>query len=196
MSERILIVYGTTEGHTETIAAHIAAGMVRAGQEVRLERVERLPSDIDLAGYAGVIVGASIHMGKHQRGVVDFVKKHREALERTHNAFFSVSMVSAQYTEASHREAMELVERFEADTGWRPERVALFAGALLYTHYGFIKRYIVSRIEARKGGPTDTSHDYVFTNWSSVSHFADDFLAAVRAPPPEAEEPAAIHPSP
>lgn len=36
-------------------------------------------------------------------------------------------------------EAEGYVEEFETDTDWRPDRVAIFGGALLYTQYGFLE---------------------------------------------------------
>jgi menaquinone-dependent protoporphyrinogen oxidase len=41
-----------------------------------------------------VIVGASIHMGKHDDYVLDFVRENRDALECLPSAFFSVSMAA------------------------------------------------------------------------------------------------------
>ena len=49
--------------------------------------------------YHGVIVGASIHMGKHDKHVVEFVRKNREMLERLPSAFFSVSLAAHGDTE-------------------------------------------------------------------------------------------------
>ena len=62
-------------------------------------------------------------------------------------------------------------------TGWRPRKIGRFAGALLYTQYGFFKRWIMRRIARDKGSPdTDTSRDYVYTDWESVKGFAEEFL--------------------
>jgi menaquinone-dependent protoporphyrinogen oxidase len=58
--------------------------------------------------------------------------------------------------------------------------VGLFGGALLYTQYGFIKRYVMKQITRHKGSSdTDTSRDYVYTDWESVKHFAEEFLELV-----------------
>ena len=45
------------------------------------------------------------------------------------------------------------MEKFEEETGWRPAHVGLFAGALLYTHYGFIKKHVMKKIAERQGLP-------------------------------------------
>ena len=89
-----------------------------------------------------MIVGASIHMGKHDKHVVDFVRKNHDILARVPSAFFSVSLAAHGDTS----EAEGYVEQFEEETGWRPDKVALFGGALLYTQYGFVKRHMMKKI--------------------------------------------------
>jgi len=74
-------------------------------------------------------------------------------------------------------EAGGYIEEFVRETGWRPGMVGLFGGALLYTQYRFIKRHMMKRIVRHKGNPdTDTSRDYVYTEWENVKHFAEEFL--------------------
>lgn len=47
----------------------------------------------------------------------------------------------------------------------------------IYTQYGFVKRWIMRKIARDKGNPdTDTSRDYVYTDWDSVRRFAEGFL--------------------
>jgi menaquinone-dependent protoporphyrinogen oxidase len=125
-----------------------------------------LPGDRD-----GVIVGASVHMGKHDKHVVQLVQKNLDLLERLPSAFFSVSLAA----HGDSQEAEGYVDRFEEETGWRPARVALFSGALLYTQYGFVKRHMMRRIAKEKPGQLglDTSRDYVYTEWDAVHRFAE-----------------------
>jgi len=61
-------------------------------------------------------------------------------------------------------------------TGWHPARVELVAGALPYSKYNFLIRYVMRRIAAKEGGDTDTSHDYEYTDWEAVDRFARDAL--------------------
>lgn len=63
------------------------------------------------------------------------------------------------------------------ETGRRPQRVAQFAGALLYTQYGFVKRHMMERIVRDKPRDigTDLSRDYVYTGWDGVKLFAEHF---------------------
>jgi menaquinone-dependent protoporphyrinogen oxidase len=56
--------------------------------------------------------------------------------------------------------------------------VALCGGALLYTQYGFVKRHVMKKIARDTGNlGTDTSRDYVYTEWDGVKRFVEDFLA-------------------
>ena len=170
---KILILYGTTEGHTARIAEYMAE-VVRArghvGDAVDLKRAQ----DGLLDGYDAVIVGGSIHMGKHEDSVRGFVVKNRGALERVPSAFFSVSL--AAHGDMANAEAY--VENFEQETGWRPAQVGLFSGALLYRQYGFFKRLMMKKIVSSKPGglSTDTSRDHEYTDWEQVTGFAEDFL--------------------
>jgi menaquinone-dependent protoporphyrinogen oxidase len=176
---RVLIAYGTTEGQTARISEYLAEVIRDHGHEAYAVDIKGsgAPEPDD---YDAVIVGASIHMGKHEDYVRDFVRENRDALERLPSAFFSVSLAAHDDTE----EAEGYIEEFVQETGWHPSMVGLFGGALLYTQYGFIKRYVMKRIARHKGSPdTDTSRDYVYTEWDGVKHFVEEFLKTL---PPEA----------
>jgi menaquinone-dependent protoporphyrinogen oxidase len=163
---RILVPYGTTEGLTAKISEYVAEVIRGHGHEAEAVNIKGSGAPSPDA-YDAVIVGASIHMGKHEDYVLDFVRKNRDALERLPSAFFSVSMAAHDNPE----EAEGYIEEFARETGWRPARVGLFGGALLYTHYGFIKRHLMKKIARDKGNPdTDISRDYVYTEWDGVKH--------------------------
>jgi|SRR5215213_4279734 len=169
---RVLIPYGTTEGLTAKTSEFVADVIRGHGHKATVVDIKgsRVPK---LEGYDAVIVGASIHMGKHEDYVLDFVRENRDALERLPSAFFSVSMAAHDDIE----EAEGYIEEFVRESGWRPARVGLFGGALLYTNYGFIKRHLMKKIAREKGNPdTDTSRDYVYTEWDGVKHFVEEFL--------------------
>lgn len=169
---KILIGYGTSEGQASRIADHLAKVIRSRGFEAESLDLKRSP-DISLDGYDAVIIGGSIHMGKHQEEVADFVREHRADLERLPSAFFSVSL--AANGDLANAEAY--VENFVQLTGWRPAKVGLFRGALLYRQYGFLKRLMMKRIVRDKPGmSTDTSGDHVYTDWVQVTRFAEDFV--------------------
>lgn len=170
---KIYLPYSTGEGQTAKIAEYIADVVRAHGHEAQTADILRSENTVP-SGCDGVIVGASIHMGKHDKHAVDYVRTNRTVLEQLPSALFSVSL-------AAHGDPVEAegyVEEFEQATGWRPARVALFGGALLYTQYGFLKRHLMKKIASGKPGnlSTDVSHDYVYTEWDGVRRFAEDFL--------------------
>lgn len=180
---RILIAYGTSEGHTARIAQYMA-GVIR-NLDSEADTIDLSCCTPEPDRYDAVIIGASIHMGKHDGYVRHFVRQNRAALERLPSAFFSVSLTAHEHTEEARKEVEGYVEKFVQQTGWRPDKIGIFAGALLYTHYGFFKRWIMRKIARDKGSPDlDTSQDYIYTDWLSVKHFAEEFLGALSEPSP------------
>lgn len=176
---KIYIPYGTVEGQTAQIVEYIAEVVRANGHQAETADLKHSPDPLP-GGYDGVIVAASVHVGKHEGYVADFVKKNRAELERLPSALVSVSMAA----HGDEQTAEGYVEKFEQDTGWRPAHVGLFAGAVLYTHYGFIKKHVMKKIASDKGSPdTDTSRDYVYTEWDGVRRFTEDFLARFAEPP-------------
>jgi menaquinone-dependent protoporphyrinogen oxidase len=129
----------------------------------------------------GVIVGASVHEGRHQRTVRDWIRAERALLERVPSAFFQVSLTSVVRDDAHTEEAMHCVERLTTETGWAPARVGLFAGALLYTQYGWLKRQLMRMISKQNGGDTDTSRDVEYTDWNDVARWTETFCTAIPA---------------
>jgi menaquinone-dependent protoporphyrinogen oxidase len=180
---KILIAYGTTEGQTAKIADFIAEVVRGRGHAADAVNVKQFQPGLD--GYDAIIVGGSIHMGKHEDYVGDFVRRNRTALERQPSALFSVSL--AAHGDTANAEAY--VARFEQETGWHAAQVGFFAGALLYSQYGFFKRQVMKKIVRDKPGnlSTDTSRDYVYTEWDEVRAFTERFLD--RLVPSEAAEP-------
>ena len=173
MTKKILISYGTTEGHTARIAEYLADAIRGRGYLADAVDLKRAQDGL-LDGYDAVILGGSIHMGKHEEYVRDFVVKNRAALERLPSAFFSVSLAA----HGDMTNAQAYVENFEHETGWKPAQVGLFSGALLYRQYGFFKRLMMKKIVSSKPGglSTDTSRDHEYTEWDQLKRFAEDFL--------------------
>jgi menaquinone-dependent protoporphyrinogen oxidase len=180
---KILIGYGTTEGQTARIADYLASVIRSRGFEAQSVDLKR-SKDVPLDDCDAVIVGGSIHMGKHQQEVVDFVTKNRAVLERLPSAFFSVSLAASG--DAANAEAY--IANFEQQTGWHPTKVGLFGGSLLYRQYGFFKRWMMKRIVRDKPGTLslDTSRNHEYTDWDQVKRFAEDFLT--RLVPEDAAE--------
>lgn len=112
--------------------------------------------------------------------MVRFVKEHRAEIESVPNAFISVTLSEAgaersDATPAEHAKfvsgVQEVINRFLDETGWRPKHVKPVAGALLYTRYNFLIRFVMKRIARAEGGSTDTSRDHEYTDWAALDRF-------------------------
>jgi menaquinone-dependent protoporphyrinogen oxidase len=166
---RIPVFFATTEGQTHAIAERLAAVLRVEGFDSRAVDV-RTPEAgrFDWTAVRGAIVGASIHVGRHQREVAGFVDTNRAGLNARPSLSFSVSL-SAASADAQHRAAAQaLAAAFPPAHGWTPIRVVSVAGRLAYSKYGFFKRIVLKRIAKAEGAPTDTSRDYEFTDWLAV----------------------------
>ncbi|MFC6726091.1 flavodoxin domain-containing protein, partial [Halobium palmae] len=103
------------------------------------------------------------------------------ALNDRPTAFLSVSLSASD--EATRAEAEGYVDEFLAETGWTPDATLAVAGAVPYTKYGFLKRLLMKRIVGKRGGDTDTSRDYEYTDWDAVDEFAAAFAVAADPTP-------------
>jgi menaquinone-dependent protoporphyrinogen oxidase len=187
-SHRILIVYGTSHGQTAKVARYLAELLTAAGDAVTLSNVDALPRGPRPSDFDGVMVGSPILFGRHRRAIRRFVLAHRDALNDLPSAFFSVSGSAAGRTEAERGAARACVEEFLRETGWRPALTETIAGAMAYTKYSPLTRWLLKRIAAKAGGPTDVSRDHEFTDWEQVRRFAEAFGAML----PGRSEPRAL----
>ena len=173
---RILLLYASVEGQTALIAERIAQTLRKCGCSVDMAPAG---TQADFAAYAGVIIGASIHYGHHPATLRALVRRQRDVLAARHNAFFSVSL-SAGGPRPKPAAAQRYIDKFLRRTGWQPQLVASFAGAVKYSVYGPIKRRVMILFVGLGGGETDTSRDYEYTDWAAVERFADAYAQRLR----------------
>jgi menaquinone-dependent protoporphyrinogen oxidase len=183
---RILILYGTSEGHTAKIAAAIADTLRGVGADVDVVQARQSGQGPYPEDYAAVIVAASVHAGSYQKGVQRWVRAHAEALRDRPTAFISVCLAVLQKTPEVDRQLEKISHGFFNATGWFPPESKFIAGALPYTQYGWFKRWIMRRIVAKAHGDVDTSRDYEYTDWADVAAFARRFAAKVHVTDPTA----------
>jgi menaquinone-dependent protoporphyrinogen oxidase len=175
---RVLIVYASKNGQTGLIAERIreVAASVE-GVTASATAVEKV-NENDVV-VADVIIAASpVYRGRHDRMIERFIREHQSVLSQRSSALVSVSGAMAAFN--GRREAETTAQKFLDLTGWNPDRVALFAGAICYTRYNFIVRWIMKRIAAKQGLDTDTTRDFEYTDWDAVDQFARAFVRAER----------------
>jgi len=172
---RLLIVYGTTEGHTRKIAQFLKEEAEKKGINVTLCDASNEPEPPLF--FNGVIVCSSLHVHKYQAAIAHYVMSYSDKLNVAPSAFCSVSLTAAGDEEKSWEELKKLTVEFLHHTKWTPQFTEYVAGALLYTQYDFFKKYIMRMIAKKAGGNTDTSGDFVYTDWKSLTLFLTAFVA-------------------
>ncbi len=174
------VFFATSEGQTRRIATRIAAVLHDLGFESRaIDVAGREAADIDWTHVRGAVVGASLHLGKHQKRAERFVKAHAAALSDVPSVFFSVSLSAASKNREEVEAAEHIAKAFPVTCGWSPARIATVAGRLAYLQYGFFTRWALKRIAKKEGAPTDTSRDYELTNWEEVDALARDIARRI-----------------
>jgi menaquinone-dependent protoporphyrinogen oxidase len=176
------VFYATREGHTRKIAEYLASDLCERGVDSVAVNIDSPEArTIDWAGIRGAVVGASIHIGKHEKEATAFVRAHRAQLNERPSAFYSVSLSAGSSNPAEVMAAEAIAQAFIQDTGWYADHVVCLAGCLAYTKYGFLKRMMLRQIAKKEGASTDTSRDHEYTDWSKVNELADHIVAQVKA---------------
>ena len=176
----ILILYTSIEGQTARIAERMAQTLRELGHSVQTTRADGSSIDLELARYAGVIVGASIHYGHHPAFLRTLLRRNRQQLAQRPSAFFSVSL-SGGGPGARPLTAQRYLDKFLRQTDWHPQQTASIGGALQYSKYAAWKKWIMTKIVGFAGGDTDTTRDYEYTDWLAVTEFARAFAGRLFA---------------
>lgn len=174
---RVLILYGTTDGHTRKIADVLAATFRDEGCRINVVDADQA-TPLQLDDYDGVIVAASIHIGGYQRSVRRWVHEHAAWLSRMPTAFLSVCLGILELRPEAQREVERIMQTFLNQTGWQPTTTMPVAGAVPYTRYNWLKKQIMRRIVRKAGGDIDTSRDFEYTDWDGLRAFARSFARA------------------
>ena len=184
----MVVLYATREGHSRKIAEHLAAAARTRSLSVDTLDTAHVPAGFSLGSYFAAILIASVHSGKHEKEMIDFVKKHKTELELSPTVFLSVSLSEAGAEDAvapgdrrvqAAADVQRMIDKFLIETGWHPTRIQAVAGALLYTKYNRLLRFVMKLIAARAGGSTDTSRDHEYTDWAALDRLIDEVSQAI-----------------
>lgn len=91
MSPPILIVYASKHGSTHEVADAIAATLAEQGTAVEVRPADAVAT---LDGYAGVILGGALYMGRLHRNARGFLKHHRAALAQLPFAVYAMGPIN------------------------------------------------------------------------------------------------------
>lgn len=169
----IAIFYETSEGHTAEIANRMKGFLENKGLSVSVQRC-READTAAISAAKVVIIGGSVHAGSHQKQMMSFIKSNSAILTQKPGAFFSVNLYSRSEKDERKAEVQGYLDAPEKETDWKPSIKRTFPGALPYTKYNFVIRWMMKWISSGEGGDTDTSRDFVYTDWAEVETFCSE----------------------
>ena len=173
---RVLIVYGTTEGHTRDLCQFVGRILTKSGQTADVRDSTSSVEQLNTVNYDAIFVAASLHVGHYQSAVVEFARAHHEHLNTMPSAFISVSLSAAGVNPHDWEGLEQCVARLLRETMWRPKAVRHAAGAIRYSQYDFFKRIAMKFIASRRGQKTVTSRDYDLTDYPALEAFVLGFI--------------------
>jgi menaquinone-dependent protoporphyrinogen oxidase len=188
---RAAIFFATREGQARRVAERVAADLRARQTDVDVFDVRTLPAQLDWTPYDFACVVASVHIGRHEPEMIRFVTRYRNELERLGACFLTLTLSEAgaedpakpaALREQSRADVQRMIDAFVTATGWRPDRILPVAGALAYSKYNFLIRFVMKQIARKAGAPTDTSRDYEFTDWAAIDRFVAESAAQSPAP--------------
>ena len=138
--KRNLIIYSTTDGHTEAICRYIKS-LLQKDFNTTLISLHNL-GKLNLNHFDMIIIGASIRYGKHKPELYQFIKENINILNNVKTAFFSVNAV-ARNLEKNKPETNPYMKKFLETSIWKPLHVAVFAGKINYPKYKLLDKLMI-----------------------------------------------------
>lgn len=172
---RVLIAYATDEGQTKKIANFVRDALETAGCEACLLEVRADTATPDFSDFDAAIVAGSIHVGRHQKLLEEFVRTNKQVLSQTPAAFISVSLSAGSSHPVERSAADRYVAMFCERTGWQPDLTHCAAGAIRSAKTPFLRRLVVHAMVAKNAIELDPSGEAEFTDWNALQDFLGDF---------------------
>jgi menaquinone-dependent protoporphyrinogen oxidase len=167
---KILIIYSTKDGQTLKICQTLQNDIEQDNNHVTLLSIDDADR-LELDSFDKIVIGASIHYGRHNPKIHAFIKRNQALLNSKPNAFFSVNVV-ARKLEKRQPDTNPYLKKFLKSISWQPKQLAVFAGKIDYPRYNFVDRTVIRMIMWLTKGPTDPNAIVEFTDWDQVRSFA------------------------
>jgi menaquinone-dependent protoporphyrinogen oxidase len=171
---RVLFVYSSVYGQSRKVCERLQVHLAAQGHTCEIVPIDT--TGLDPATFDAIVVGASIRHGTHNPAVMEFIQKHKAALDARPSAFFSVSLV-ARKPGKNTAETTPYAKAFLARSPWKPKLAAVFGGVLDYQRYGLFDRYAIKLIMTITKGPTDLNTAVEFTDWNAVDRYGEQLAA-------------------
>lgn len=170
---KVLILYGTIEGHTAKVARFVEEWVTSAGHETELVDADEA-AKISFEGVDAVILAASVHQRRHPKNFEASLLAHREDLAARPSLFLSISL-SAAFPEGQD-EAQDYLTEMKMRTRFEPTRESLVAGAVQASKYDYFAMQVIRHVVLRGRDVDPQAGEHCFTDWDALGNEVADFL--------------------
>ncbi len=187
MAKKVLIVYGTRYGATESTSQEIAKVLQGEGLEVRVANAKK-EKITDISPYDLVIVGSGMQMGKWTGEPENFLNQFQKELATKKIAIF-VSSAALALAESEKKTAdiekmnKEYLTDKAAKYNLQPVSMVIFGGIWDYNRMNFIFRRTLSsfkpKIEAA-GYKEIQPGLYDTRDWNAIREWAKDLAKKIQ----------------
>ena len=126
MSTSILLAFATRYGSTQQVAETIASTLRESGLTVDLKHLRDVRS---LEGYHAVVLGAPLFMFHWQKDALNFLSRHRKALQARPVAVFALGPVHDPHDEKEWQDSKAQLDKELAQFPWfSPQALEIFGG--------------------------------------------------------------------
>lgn len=143
--KRVLVVFATGSGCTESVAGWVAEEAAGRGLEPVLRDAKDDPSP---EGFAAVIVGSGMRAGKWHAAAEQWIKRHAEHLREVPCAVFSVGMRAA---DGDPGEGDGSARQAAAQAGVDPVATASLPGWFVPKRFSLPERLILKAMKTPEG---------------------------------------------
>lgn len=177
---KVLIAFHTRDGHTAKVAEAIRRTAEKTGAAVEVWDLRRPVPPLPPTGTDAVFLAAPVNAGRFPPAFVRFIRKNLPTLNSLPTHLVTVCLAARAPSADARRTAEGYADSLCVATGLTPASRHLCAGALPYTQYGPLKKFIMKTIATVGGLETDTRRDYEFTDWKTLEDFVHKSLRKPR----------------
>lgn len=162
MSSSVLVAYATRYGSTEEVAKFVTETLRKRGLTVD----NRLLKDVSSLGeYSAVVLGAPLFMLRWHKDALNFLARHRKALEQHPVAVFALGPVHEPHDEEEWQSSHAQLDKELAKFPWfKPIALQMFGGK-----YDPAKLRFPINVLAGKETPTTDIRDWeAIRGWAQI----------------------------